>query len=390
MRNITIWPAAILLAALVPGVASAQTTRRAIVLDDHSRLVAVADPQRSPEGLWVAYTATTVNAETDKRNTDVWMVKWDGTEQLQLTSSPDNESSPRWSPDGKYLAFVASRGTEEEKKKGSQIWLLNRAGGEAQKVSDIKGGVSDIVWSPDSTRIAFVKSDDDPNDEPEKKDGWKRKTPPPIVIDRYSFKRDRDGYLRRLYDHIAVFDLATKTAAVLTSGDVDDASPAWSPDGKQLAFRSKRAHRDPDLTANDDLWVIEARAGAEARRLTSTTESESGRPAWSPDGQRIAILLGDVDKYGAYDMNKMIVVPAAGLAAGQAPTVFMPSLDRAVSNLQWSPDGASVSFLLQDDRTQQVATIPAASPSTRARKSRARGAAPCGHSVAETTVITPC
>lgn len=171
MRNITIWPAAILLAALVPGVASAQTTRRAIALDDHSRLVAVADPQRSPEGLWVAYTATTVNAETDKRNTDVWMVKWDGTEQLQLTSSPDNESSPRWSPDGKYLAFVASRGTEEEKKKGSQIWLLNRAGGEAQKVSDIKGGVSDIVWSPDSTRIAFVKSDDDPNDEPEKKDG---------------------------------------------------------------------------------------------------------------------------------------------------------------------------------------------------------------------------
>ena len=171
--------------------------RRAITVDDHSRLLTVADPQRSPEGAWVAYTVTTIDAEADKRNTDVWMVKCDGTEQRRLTFSPDNESSPRWSPDGKYLAFVSSRGTEDEKKRGSQIWLLDRRGGEAQKISDIKGGVSDIVWAPDSIRLAFVKSDEDPDDEPEKKDGWKRKTAPPIVVDRYAFKQDRDGYLKR-------------------------------------------------------------------------------------------------------------------------------------------------------------------------------------------------
>ncbi len=184
---------------------------------------------------------TTIDAEKDKRNTDIWMARWDGTAQQQLTSSPDNESSPRWSPDGKYLAFLASRGTDDEKKKGAQLWLLPRQGGEAQKVSDVKGGVSNIQWSPDSTRLAFEMSDVNPADEPEKMEGWKRKTTPPIVIDRYHFKDDRTGYLSRHYSHIAVFDLATKTATALTSGQVDDENPAWSPDGTRIAFLSKRA-----------------------------------------------------------------------------------------------------------------------------------------------------
>ncbi len=343
---------------------AAAQAKRPISLDDHSRVVTVADPQRSPDGQWVAYTVTTINAETDKRNTDVWMVKWDGSDQLQLTSSPDAESSPRWSPDGRYLAFIASRGTEEERKRGGQIWLLNRAGGEAQKVSDVKGGVSDIQWSPDSTRIAFVAGDEDPDDEPEKKEGWKRKTPPPIVIDRYRFKRDRIGYLKHVYDHIGVFELATRTHAIITSGRVDDASPAWSPDGAAIAFLSKRAHADPDRTSNTDVWVVDARAGAPARQVTATPQAEGGRPVWSPDGSRIAVLQADLDRFGAYAMNKLTTVPADG-AAITTPTIYMTDLDRAVSSPSWSSDGQSLWFLLQDDRTLHAATVPVVPVSTR-------------------------
>ena len=342
-----------------------QTAKRAITLDDHSRIINVGDPQRSPDGMWVAYTVTTIDAEKDRRNTDVWMVKWDGSEQLQLTSSPDGESSPRWSPDNKYLAFVASRGTDEEKKQGGQIWLLNRAGGEAQKVSDFKGGVSDIQWSPDSTRILFTAEDQDPADEPEKMDGWKRKTAPPIVVDRYHFKQDRTGYLKHLYRHIGIFDLATKTAKVITKGNTDDASPSWSPDGKQIAFLSKRGHADPDRTSNEDLWIVEAREGAEPRQLTKTPDGEGGRPAWSPDGSRIAVLMGDNDQNTAYGMNKLIVVPSnppQQIGPVTRPTVYMPQLDRAVSNIAWSADGQNISFLLQDDRTNHVATVPAENP----------------------------
>ena len=342
-----------------------QTAKRAITLDDHSRIINVGDPQRSPDGVWVAYTVTTIDAEKDKRNTDVWMVKWDGSEQLQLTSSPDGESSPRWSPDNKYLAFVASRGTDEEKKKGGQIWLLNRAGGEAQKVSDFKGGVGDIQWSPDSTRIAFTHDDEDPREEPEKMDGWKRKTAPPIVIDRYHFKEDRTGYLGNYYSHIGVFDVAAKTTKMITKGNTDDASPSWSPDGKQIAFISKRGHADPDRTSNEDLWIVEASEGAAPRQLTKTEFGEGGRPAWSPDGSRLAVLMGDNDAFAQYSMNKLIVVPSnppAQIGATTRPTVYMSQLDRAVSNIAWSADGQNISFLLQDDRTNHVATVPAENP----------------------------
>jgi dipeptidyl aminopeptidase/acylaminoacyl peptidase len=371
MRNILTLVA--LAAIATSPVAVRSQARRPVSVDDHSRLVAVSDPQRSPDGSWVAYTVNTVDVEADKRNTDVWMVKWDGSEQRRLTFSADNESSPRWSPDGKYLAFVSSRGTEEEKKRGAQIWLLDRRGGEATKVSDIKGGASDIVWSPDSSRLAFVKSDEDPDDEPEKKEGWKRKTPPPIVIDRYAFKQDRDGYLKRTYDHIAVFDLTSRSATVLTNGQVSDASPAWSPDGKQIAFRSKRAHADPDRTQNEDLWVIEAREGASPRRLTSTPEGESGRPAWSPDGQRIAILVGEIDRFGAYEMARISLVPSMGPSPLDKASVLIPAFDRAVSNVEWSADGLTLSFLLQDDRTVHVASVPVADASPKTIRSISTG-----------------
>ena len=362
----TRWIAALLGLTCLAAVPAAQQ-RRAITLDDHSRVVTVADPQRSPEGDWVAYTVTTIDAAKDRRDTDIWMARWDGTAQLRLTSSPDAESSPRWSPDGRYLAFVAARGTDDEKKRGPQIWLLDRAGGEAQRVSDVKGGVSDIQWSPDSTRLAFVVRDEDPDAEPEKKPGWERKTAPPIVIDRYRFKQDREGYLGHRYDHIAVFDLATRSHVVLTAGQVDDRSPAWSPDGRQIAFLSKRAHAEPDRTNNTDLWVVEATSGAMPRQVTATPQAESGRPAWSPDGARIAVLLGEVDRLGAYGQNRLAMVPAPapGAAPVTSPALFMTQLDRAVSNPAWSADGELVSFLVQDDRRQQLATVPADRVSTR-------------------------
>ncbi|MBE3133515.1 MAG: S9 family peptidase [Acidobacteria bacterium] len=312
-----------------------------------ARMRSVGDPQRSPDGKWVAYTVGSIDTEKDKRDTDIWMVSWDGKEQVRLTFSPDGENAPRWSPDGRYLSFLTSRGTEEEKKKnGSQVWLLDRKGGEAQKLTDVKGGVSDYVWSPDAKRLVLVVSDIDPADEPEKLEGWKRKTPPPIVIDRYHFKQDREGYLKRLYSHLSLFDVESRRVEALTSGAFEESSPAWSPDGTRIAFISNRTP-DPDRNEDTNLWVIDAKPGVQPRQLTTFPGPDAGRPAWSPDGQWIAYLQGDEPKFSAYNLDKLAVVPSAG----GAPRVLTASLDRDVSGpLVWSPDAKTLTFLVSDDR----------------------------------------
>ena len=319
----------------------AQTPRRPLKLDDLARFRNVGGPEISPDGQWIAYTVSTIDTKEDKSSTHIWMVGYDGRNDRQITFSTDSEGAPRWSPDGKFLSFTSGRSSGKPGVRGSQIWLLDRSGGEAYQLTDFKGRLQGYEWSPDSKRIAVLIGDPDP-DAPDPSatpaPGTPPKPPKPIVIDRYRYKQDVQGYLLSgRHTYIYLYDIATKKLERLTKSKWDESSISWSPDGKRIAFMTNHAD-DPDRDPAAQLYVADAQAGSTEKLLTTAdNRANRSRPEWSPDGKWLAFTEGDEKKYGAYNMEHLVMVPADG-SAQPARVKAAEDLDRGVGGLRFVGD----------------------------------------------------
>lgn len=326
--------------ALACTLANAQ---RPVQPNDVYRLKNVSDPRLSPDGNWVAYVVSTPDSAKDKYDADIWMTSWDGKEHVRLTSSLEDETNPRWSPDGKFLTFLSGRYDA----KSNQLWKLDRRGGEAVQLTKLKASISTYAWSPDSKKIVMVIKDQ----EKEEEDKDKKKAKKPIVMDRYHFKADGQGYLERKRNHVYVFDLATEKLDTITRGDYDHSSPTWSPDSRQLAFVSNRS-ADPDRNGNTDLWIVEARQGAKERQLTTWQDADTS-PNWSPDGKSIVYLKSRTPEYDIYDQPQIAIIPVTG----GSPAIISASVDRDFFAPQWSADGKLIYAEIEDDRRRHIVTF---------------------------------
>jgi len=328
--------------------------KRLLNISDMFRVRSVGNLQISPDGEWVLYTVAQLDSVRDRSDSDLYLTRWDGSKTIRLTYSPESEGSPRFSPDGKYVSYTSSRGITPASR-GAQVFLLDRSGGEAQKLTDVNGGVSGYEWSPDSKRLILSVQDPDPDaNRPPLADTTIRRQPSPIVVDRYHFKEDGEGYLGNRRRHLYLFEVESKKIDQLTTGKFSETNPSWSPDGQSIAFVSERG-TDPDKENDSNIYVVEARVTAQPKQLTKFAGPDGGRPAWSPDGKVIAYLQGSEPKYYAYSQNKLALVPVAG---GEE-RVLTAALDRAVGSPVWARDGTSLLVQVEDDRANHLARVRA-------------------------------
>jgi dipeptidyl aminopeptidase/acylaminoacyl peptidase len=349
--------------------------RRPVTPEDLFQLQFVDAVALSPDGSRVVYQVRSIDPEKDGYESHLWLVALAGGEPRRLTFGEHKNGSAAWSPDGNAIAFVSDR-----RDKKAQIYRLSLEGGEAERLTDLDGKIGGLAWSPDLHQISFCYRASDPPEtghlpgsiaakhaveaKEEKKD---RKPPTFMHYTRLHYKEDGQGFLPQSRFQVHVLDLATREARPLTSGPWDHGTAAWSPDGKWLVFPANRLP-DADYHATvSDLWLLPA-AGGEPRNLTPQPGAAFA-PAWSPDGKEIAFLANqdETDGWGVKNVHVWIVPAQGGPARNLSPDFDRTGLDLMGTDLRdfheaappvWSIDGATIHYLVSDQGSTHLYAVP--------------------------------
>lgn len=299
--------------------------------DDLYRLRVATEPRLSPDGRLAVVTLQTVAPGSNGYRHALWLVDTEGqAEPRQLTLGANHDVHPRFAPDGQSLAFISDRRSiveagpthadrrAKDREDGAQVYLLPLDGGEARRLTDLPRGVDGFEWSPDGARLVVVstshgatQTEDDRLRRIER--SRDRAAPPPSdfrFIDRLNYMLNGEGFTYDRIGHLWLVEVATGSASRLTDGRVSDKAPAWSPDGRSIAFASNR-RRDADLRPERlDLYVVDVRKRG-VRAITSGPRSVFSAPTWLPDGQAIA-ALGHRLEGGAGSRNDIWLFAADG------------------------------------------------------------------------------
>jgi len=349
-----------IVAALLVSVAPlAAEARRALMPEDWYRFQAASDLQIAPDGAAVAYLVTSYDKSSDESRAALWAADWAGGHNEQLTHG-ESVSVPRFSHDGRYLSFLSARPSGADK----QLWLLDRHGGEPRQITHVNGEITSYAWSPDGTHIVLVMHGVENAPEPESKAGKSAETSEPrkagkaakpLVLDALQFKQDEEGYLTaESRSHLYLLDVRSGTFEPLGfDAQRADSLPAFSPDGPEIAYVSRRVEGEPVEVGIDEIYLLATSPGAKPRRLLKTWTPNHQHLQWSPDGRQIAFLIGDEPKFNAYILDDLAVVE---VASGHVRDLTN-KLDRAVVSPVFTSDGRAIQFAIEDDGFQYPAQV---------------------------------
>jgi dipeptidyl aminopeptidase/acylaminoacyl peptidase len=330
---------------------------RLLTAEDLYLIQQAEDPQITPDGSRIAYVVTAIDQPSYEYRRTIWVVETDTGSARQYTSGP-NDTAPAWSPDGRRLAFVrgAARPVKpknaEERERGvgrAQLFVMPADGGEARQLTWHRYGAGSPEWSPDGASLAYVAANgsaDDAEAEDAALDG--RAVPAVRTIRQLWYRADGEGWHYEQRRHLYLINPDGGEPRQLTDGDWDDAFPAWSPDGRRLAFTSDRT-ADRWRVLGSDIWLLDVGSGALSR---VTDESlHCGAAAWSADGAWLAFSASPRLERG--DHVDMYVAPASGEAAARALTLDLVATwsDTCIDDMRaghgpsqpyWSADGSEI------------------------------------------------
>jgi dipeptidyl aminopeptidase/acylaminoacyl peptidase len=286
--------------------------------------VALESFRLTPDGSNVVYALRRVRRS--EYESHLWIRPYRGGRPRQLTRGRVRDGSPEVSPDGRLLAFVRTPVGDPDGH--GQAWILPLDGGEPWRLTSLPHGASSALWSPDGRRLALVA----PGGSQRFIIGEERKDRPPTArrLTRLDFRDDESGHVGRRA-HLWVVDAREGAQPrQLTSGDFDVLHPAWSPDGRRIAFAADRgpdANIDPRL----QLWSVGTDARSPRVRELVSLRSDADRPAFSPDGRRLAFVGIDVaDPPDHVDPSLWVMELPSG-----EPRNLTADLDRPIGDWAW-------------------------------------------------------
>ena len=350
-------PLLLLVCALLP----AAVLARGLMPSDLLRVQTVSDPAFSPDGRTLVYSVSVADVGKDEETSDLWTVPLEGGQPVRITQTAHSEWQPVFGPDGKTVFFLSDAAESGV----TQVWRM-AIGGKAEAVTRFGEDVEDFALSPDGRTLAVTVRDAAlPPGSP------KPVNPPPLVTTRFQFKEDITGLLDHRRLHLYLVDAADGSSVALTQGPYDHYLPAFSPDGRRIAYVSKRGE-DPDRHLNWDIFTVEAKPGSREKQITRYPGSDldpywETRPAWSPDGRKIAYVRSEAGKWIYYAPWQLAVVD---LATGKESQPALP--DRFTIKPHWLPDSRHLVALVESPQAMTAVQVDVMSGKTEALTAGAR------------------